>query len=841
MRRRRVATGQRLGLLLGIIGLLGSSAATVKVVRVGFFQMLNAFDPAIANRYYDFTAPSTNTEYKIQFFYLSQGMRAMAALENGELDVTSSGSSPLSLASARGVDVKTVSLIDIDQLSQGLVTRRTAPDGQPISSPLDLIGKAVSTPYGSTAHFNMLWALEAFSLPYKDHGRQPVLCNRAKNSIDWAVSTDEPSDWQDPSECSPNHVNLFHGSPEKIKHWWDAGLIDGAANWEPTFSYVKDQTKFSKGTNLIETKALSTWGKFTFNCIATTPAFAAAHPALLIRIISIMNLLAMDYRLWTQRVALSSALRQGSLGWEKHTRWVNDTIKVNIAPSTAKDKALWMQQDATENPAAAAISYAVPDRLGLNLVPSLDEQLSTDGCAYMGCGTEGGINRMANEHVSFHYDAKLARKVVSVEPVDATFLEQAALNPGHLDLSQLVAREYDTLPAAPAESEFCGSWAVQEVGGAAVASLSDYIGTRADEFEYPDGKTCVWLLQPKGPFVVDFSFFSLEHGADFVRLFSIADDSSVTLDGATLGHGSEQTYDSQGLDLLGAFTGQELPTAIQSNMPVLLVFKSDFLANAGYRVQRDTGFRASVSPWQCTTAADCNGAQGAGTCNLATGMCECMPGSWGAYCEQRAHCIGTKTLTDVAGMFSHGTAATYQNGADCRWRIDLTALGDTAIELQFTQFSLEAGKDYVSITDTASGILLGRFTGDEVPPLIVSRGNQVVVRLTSDAMAKQTGFTVKYNAVATKCSSNMACGRFGVRCTVGRCLNGEDWRTNLTNTSGVVRAHEAGSASYGNDAQCFWTIEPLADQAAGAIVATELAAVSAKKTICASHKSQHRT
>jgi ABC-type taurine transport system substrate-binding protein len=81
--------------------------------------MLNAFDPAIANRYFDFYDQEKDTRYTFQFFYLSQGIRAMAALENGELDFTASGSSPLSLAAARGVAVETVNLIDIDELSQG--------------------------------------------------------------------------------------------------------------------------------------------------------------------------------------------------------------------------------------------------------------------------------------------------------------------------------------------------------------------------------------------------------------------------------------------------------------------------------------------------------------------------------------------------------------------------------------------------------------------------------------------------------------------------------------------------------------------------------------------------
>ena len=87
-----------------------------------------------------------------------------------------------------------------------------------------------------------------------------------------------------------------------------------------------------------------------------------------------------------------------------------------------------------------------------------------DACRYMGCGTLGGINTMANAHVNFHFNAKLAREVVPVEVVDQRFLLEAERsNYLNLTLASLEKKEYEPLPAVPAVDDFCSSWAVQSV------------------------------------------------------------------------------------------------------------------------------------------------------------------------------------------------------------------------------------------------------------------------------------------------------------------------------------------------------------------------------------------
>lgn len=258
-----------------------------------------------------------------KFYYLSQGMRAVTALENGELDITATGSSPLSLAAARGVDIQMISVIDKDRLSQGLVTQSEGAKYthrneslQTITSPKDMIGRSIVSPYGSTAHFNLLWALQNFNLPHVAHPQavHPNICREVAEAHE---------------QCSKTKVNLFHGSPEKIIEWWDSGLIDGAASWEPTFSYTLHRA-VHPGTNLIETDMLSDWGKFTFNALATTPLFASQHSAFIERMIAVMDLLAKDFSNWVQNAGpkQQDSLVVGSHGWADRSLWILSLIHI---------------------------------------------------------------------------------------------------------------------------------------------------------------------------------------------------------------------------------------------------------------------------------------------------------------------------------------------------------------------------------------------------------------------------------------------------------------------------------------------------------------------------------
>jgi hypothetical protein len=157
----------------------------------------------------------------------------------------------------------------------------------------------------------------------------------------------------------------------------------------------------------------------------------------------VIELLNKDYRAWQNRISTTHPSRAGSLGWEARTKWVNDTVEVDVAPPLQTDK----RGILTEGTAKALRSYDVPSRLGLNRAPSMLEQLGS-GCELMGCGAKGGIGQMAQEHVEFHYRGKNIRSTRNIDVVDTNYLRQAqeVLAGGGLALSDLVPREYPSAP-----------------------------------------------------------------------------------------------------------------------------------------------------------------------------------------------------------------------------------------------------------------------------------------------------------------------------------------------------------------------------------------------------------
>jgi hypothetical protein len=113
-------------------------------------------------------------------------------------------------------------------------------------------------------------------------------------------------------------------------------------------------------------------------------------------------------------------------------------------------------------------------------------------------------------------------------------------------------------------------------------------------------------------------------------------------------------------------------------------------------------------------------------------------------------CVGTKLITAPHDTISDGSGKYfYQNKSTCSWNIQPP--GATVIFLNFIEFSLENGYDFLKIYDgaNASAPLIGSFTGSALPPLIVSSGGQLHLRFTTDDYIGDEGWTLVYSASAT--------------------------------------------------------------------------------------------
>lgn len=103
-----------------------------------------------------------------------------------------------------------------------------------------------------------------------------------------------------------------------------------------------------------------------------------------------------------------------------------------------------------------------------------------------------------------------------------------------------------------------------------------------------------------------------------------------------------------------------------------------------------------------------------------------------------------------SGSFqSPGHPVTYTSNMDCTWLI--TVEQNRAVRLKFLYFELEGSGgcnfDYVAIYNggNLSSPLIGKFCGESLPPMIISKTNQLVVHFRTDYSVHKGGFSAAFS------------------------------------------------------------------------------------------------
>lgn len=114
------------------------------------------------------------------------------------------------------------------------------------------------------------------------------------------------------------------------------------------------------------------------------------------------------------------------------------------------------------------------------------------------------------------------------------------------------------------------------------------------------------------------------------------------------------------------------------------------------------------------------------------------------------YCQGEKVFNGKYKTFDDGSHFSYYwNDTDCEWLI----APDSAdrISLTFSQFATQQDHDYLSIYDgqDANAPLIGHYSGHDLPPAIVSSGNKLFLRFTTDSTVQDLGWTAGYQAIAS--------------------------------------------------------------------------------------------
>ncbi|MEJ6120426.1 taurine ABC transporter substrate-binding protein [Vibrio sp. 2-Bac 85] len=287
-------------LMTAMAALLFASTVSAKDVTIGYMGMNNPWKHAINEKLIE-----KETGYEVKWKRFDSGAKVITAMASGSIDLASAGSSPIAAAVSRGIEVELVWILENIADAEALVVRK----GSGITAPSDLKGKRIAVPFVSTTHFHALFALEQFGLSDKD-------------------------------------VKLTNMQPNTINAAWQRGDIDGAFIWDPVLGNIKKD-----GDVLITSKALSSWGKPTFDGLIVDKEFGKENADFMAKILKIAGDLDQEYRS------------------NKDTFDASHPIAKSIAKISGSDV------------------NQVASVLGLYEFPTFTQQLS---CTWLGCGADGG-------------------------------------------------------------------------------------------------------------------------------------------------------------------------------------------------------------------------------------------------------------------------------------------------------------------------------------------------------------------------------------------------------------------------------------------------------------------
>uniref|UniRef100_A0A8C9YV95 CUB domain containing protein 2 n=1 Tax=Sander lucioperca TaxID=283035 RepID=A0A8C9YV95_SANLU len=263
--------------------------------------------------------------------------------------------------------------------------------------------------------------------------------------------------------------------------------------------------------------------------------------------------------------------------------------------------------------------------------------------------------------------------------------------------------------------------------GGVLTGLSGVISSPGYPQEYSNNADCSWAIHVSNTSVVTLVFldFQLENNEgcnfDFVALF----------DGPTVTHRH-----------LGKYCGADKPpNIVTTSNHLLVIFKSDFnIGGRGFKAYYYSGRKNNLT-------AD----HRLSPCDLVNRLSYLIKCSLTAECQQ--------VLSAISDNFSSPHFPNiYPNNINCHWSITLAA--GYRIKLYFPVVDLEDRNslsdkcDYDSVAvydgDSQTDTLLGRWCGREQPPFLVSKGNKLLVVLSTDRNVAHRGFTASY--LGGKCS-----------------------------------------------------------------------------------------
>lgn len=204
---------------------LGVQAANAVDVRIGWQPIVEPSRVPQADGAYEAATGATVTWNRFE-----GGADVIAAIASGSIDIGYVGSSPLTVAASQQLPIETIFIV-------GNIAEAEALAVKGVTTPEELAGKKIATPFVSTAHYSLLTALKH-----------------------WGVD--------------PSSLEILNLRPPEIAAAWERGDIDGAYVWDP----VLNQIKTTGGTVLADSADVAEWGGPTFDAWIVRKDFAEANP-----------------------------------------------------------------------------------------------------------------------------------------------------------------------------------------------------------------------------------------------------------------------------------------------------------------------------------------------------------------------------------------------------------------------------------------------------------------------------------------------------------------------------------------------------------------------------------
>lgn len=212
------------------------------------------------------------TGFKINWRQFGGGGDVIRAMASGDVQLGEVGSTGVATAISQGMDVDLFWILEDIAAAEALVVR----DGSGIKTIADLKGKKIGTPFVSTSHFQLLYAMQQAGL-------------------------------------KPTDAQVLNMRPPEIAAAWGRGDIDATFIWEPVLANVK-----KTGKVLMTSGDICKKGACTFDGLIVTKKFAKENPQFMVALVKALAKADADYRAnpkaWTADKAKVAAVAKWSGG-----------------------------------------------------------------------------------------------------------------------------------------------------------------------------------------------------------------------------------------------------------------------------------------------------------------------------------------------------------------------------------------------------------------------------------------------------------------------------------------------------------------------------------------------